>query len=54
MSRRSVGALIALYDRAVGFTARCEHHAYHQRRREAGKKAAAIFGFSSELFFRLC
>jgi glucose-6-phosphate isomerase len=38
----TVGALIALYDRAVGFYATLVNiNAYHQPGVEAGKKAAA-------------
>jgi glucose-6-phosphate isomerase len=40
---RSVGALIALYERAVGFYASLIHiNAYHQPGVEAGKKAAGL------------
>jgi len=40
---RSVGALIALYERAVGFYASLVHvNAYHQPGVEAGKKAAGL------------
>ena len=40
----SVGALIALYERAVGFYATLVNiNAYHQPGVEAGKKAAAVF-----------
>jgi glucose-6-phosphate isomerase len=40
---RTVGALIALYDRAVGFYASLVNiNAYHQPGVEAGKKAAAV------------
>jgi glucose-6-phosphate isomerase len=42
VSPRSVGALIALYERAVGFYATLvDVNAYHQPGVEAGKKAAA-------------
>ena len=42
VSPRTVGALIALYDRAVGFYGDLVHiNAYHQPGVEAGKKAAA-------------
>jgi glucose-6-phosphate isomerase len=41
VSARSLGALIALYERAVGFYATLVHvNAYHQPGVEAGKKAA--------------
>ena len=40
---RSVGALIALYERAVGFYGSLVHiNAYHQPGVEAGKKAAGV------------
>jgi glucose-6-phosphate isomerase len=43
VSARTVGALIALYDRAVGFYATLVNiNAYHQPGVEAGKKAAAV------------
>jgi len=42
VSARTVGAMIALYDRAVGFYASLVNiNAYHQPGVEAGKKAAA-------------
>ncbi|MGC9452179.1 MAG: glucose-6-phosphate isomerase [Oceanipulchritudo sp.] len=44
VNARSVGMLIALYERAVGFYASLVHiNAYHQPGVEAGKKAAAGF-----------
>jgi len=43
VSPKTVGALIALYDRAVGFYAALVNiNAYHQPGVEAGKKAAAV------------
>ena len=43
VSARTVGALIALYERAVGFYASLVHiNAYHQPGVEAGKKAAGV------------
>jgi glucose-6-phosphate isomerase len=43
VSPRTVGALIALYERAVGFYASLVHiNAYHQPGVEAGKKAAGV------------
>ncbi len=43
VSPKTVGALIALYDRAVGFYATLVNiNAYHQPGVEAGKKAAAV------------
>jgi glucose-6-phosphate isomerase len=43
VNARTVGALIALYDRAVGFYASLVNiNAYHQPGVEAGKKAAAV------------
>ena len=43
VSGRSVGALIALYERAVGLYAELINvNAYHQPGVEAGKKAAAV------------
>ena len=42
-SRRTLGALIALYERAVGFYATLVNiNAYHQPGVEAGKKAAGV------------
>jgi glucose-6-phosphate isomerase len=48
---RSIGALIALYERAVGFYATLVHiNAYHQPGVEAGKKAAAaVLALQGEL-----
>ncbi|WIG93546.1 glucose-6-phosphate isomerase [Myxococcus sp. SDU36] len=43
VSARTLGALIALYERAVGFYATLVHiNAYHQPGVEAGKKAAGV------------
>ena len=43
IAARSIGALIALYERAVGFYASLIHvNAYHQPGVEAGKKAAGL------------
>ena len=52
---RSVGALIALFERAVGFYASLVHiNAYHQPGVEAGKKAAAeMLGLQKRLLAAL-
>jgi glucose-6-phosphate isomerase len=52
---RTLGALIALYERAVGFYASLAHlNAYHQPGVEAGKKAAgAVLELQRKLLARM-
>jgi glucose-6-phosphate isomerase len=55
LNARSIGALIALYERAVGFYATLVNiNAYHQPGVEAGKKMAeAVIALQREVFFFL-